>query len=152
VQEFAAAGVFITKFGVSGTGSGQFAGPTGIAVSTSGGIYVADAAGSRVEEWARSTWLPTIGKGPIGSGTTTYSYQTAEIGEEVILEPTQALAPSPPGVSCSPKLEKGCRALTFNYASSTTPQKWGKTTESSKPGEDHRGEPLTLAILRGLFW
>ncbi len=120
VQEFTPAGGFITKFGTSGTGSGQFVGATGIAVSPSNEIYVADGKGSRVEEWARSTWLPTISQGPLASGSTTYSYQTAEVGEEVLLEPAEALAPAPPGVSCSPTLEKGCRALTFNYASSTT--------------------------------
>lgn len=120
VEEFSAAGSFITKFGAAGTGSGQFSGPTGIGVSTAGNIYVADATGSRVEQWARSMWLPTIGEGPLPSASTTYAYQTAEVGEEVVLEPAQALAPAPPGVSCTPKLEKGCRALTFNYAASTT--------------------------------
>ncbi len=37
-----------------------------------------------------------------------------------ITEPTEALAPVPSGVSCSPELKPGCRALTFNYASATT--------------------------------
>lgn len=36
------------------------------------------------------------------------------------IEPTEALAPVPAGVSCSPELKPGCRALTFNYAESTT--------------------------------
>jgi RHS repeat-associated protein len=38
----------------------------------------------------------------------------------VIVEPTEALAPVPAGVSCSPTLKAGCRALTFNYAVSAT--------------------------------
>jgi sugar lactone lactonase YvrE len=134
VQEFKAAGTFITKFGTSGSGNGQFVAPSGVAVSTAGNIYVADAGGGPVEEWARSTWLPTIGEGPITSGSTTYSYQAAEVGEEVILEPAQALAPAPPGVSCAPKLEKGCRALTFNYASSTT-----ATGEKMSQWGDYKG-------------
>ncbi len=37
-----------------------------------------------------------------------------------IVEPTEALAPVPAGVSCSPELKPGCRALTFNYATATT--------------------------------
>ncbi|HXB63700.1 MAG TPA: 6-bladed beta-propeller [Solirubrobacteraceae bacterium] len=134
VEEFSAAGSFITKFGASGTGSEQFSGPAGIAVSTAGNIYVADAAGSRVEEWARSQWLPSIGEGPIPSARTTYAYQTAEVGEEVVLEPSEALAPAPPGVSCAPKLEKGCRALTFNYATSTT-----ATGENESQWGDYKG-------------
>jgi streptogramin lyase len=36
-----------------------------------------------------------------------------------ITEPTEALAPVPAGVSCSP-MKAGCRALKFTYASSTT--------------------------------
>lgn len=49
---------------------------------------------------------------------------------ETITEPTEALAPVPAGVSCSPELKRGCRALTFNYAESTTasgeaPEDWG---------------------------
>ncbi len=49
------------------------------------------------------------------AGGVKYTYQT--VGG--ITEPTQALAPVPAGVSCS-TLVKGCRALTFSYASSTT--------------------------------
>ncbi len=134
VEEFSAAGSFIAKFGASGTGSGQFSGPTGIGVSTAGNIYVADATGSRVEEWARSAWLPTIGEGPLPSASTTYAYQTAEVGEELVLEPAEALAPAPPGVSCAPKLEKGCRALSFNYATSTT-----ATGENEPQWGDYKG-------------
>jgi hypothetical protein len=37
-----------------------------------------------------------------------------------VTEPTEALAPVPAGVFCSPELKPGCRALTFNYASATT--------------------------------
>jgi RHS repeat-associated protein len=43
-----------------------------------------------------------------------------EAGAKPIIEPTEALAPVPAGVSCSPELKPGCRALTFNYAESTT--------------------------------
>ncbi len=134
VEEFSAAGSFITKFGTAGSGTGQFSGPTGVGVSTAGNIYVADATGSRVEEWARSMWLPTIGEGPLPSASTTYAYQTAEVGEEVVLEPAEAFAPAPPGVSCAPKLEKGCRALTFNYATSTT-----ATGEKESQWGDYKG-------------
>jgi streptogramin lyase len=53
-----------------------------------------------------------------------------EPGAHPIIEPTEALAPVPTGVSCSPELKAGCRALTFNYAESTTAtgetqSKWG---------------------------
>jgi RHS repeat-associated protein len=62
------------------------------------------------------------------TGVTKYSFQT--VGG--ITEPTQALAPAPAGVSCT-TLVRGCRALTFNYATTTTatgeaPSEWGDYT------------------------
>jgi RHS repeat-associated protein len=49
---------------------------------------------------------------------------------EGVTEPTQVLGPEPSGGACTSSLVKGCRALTFNYASSTTatgegPSEWG---------------------------
>ncbi len=35
-------------------------------------------------------------------------------------QPVEALGPVPAGVSCSPELKPGCRALSFNYATTTT--------------------------------
>jgi tripartite motif-containing protein 71 len=35
-------------------------------------------------------------------------------------QPAEALGPVPAGVSCSPELKPGCKALTFNYAATTT--------------------------------
>jgi RHS repeat-associated protein len=59
-------------------------------------------------------------------GSIKYTFQT--VGG--VTEPTQALAPVPAGVSCT-TLVKGCRALSFAYASSTTatgegPAEWGE--------------------------
>ncbi len=51
VQEFSAEGAFITAFGASGVGSGQLAGPRGIAVGSSGAIFIADSGNQRIEEW-----------------------------------------------------------------------------------------------------
>ncbi|HTA97090.1 MAG TPA: RHS repeat-associated core domain-containing protein [Solirubrobacteraceae bacterium] len=62
--------------------------------------------------------------GRVGA-VTKYTFQTVS----GITEPTEALAPPPPGVNCT-TLVMGCRALTFNYASTTTatgeaPSEWG---------------------------
>jgi RHS repeat-associated protein len=80
------------------------------------------------------TWMPTISKGPAATNTVTYAYETLTmtIGglPRKVTRPSEDLAPVPSGVSCSPTLERGCRALTFNYAENTTatgegPSEWG---------------------------
>ncbi len=51
VQEISATGAFLGSFGTSGTGTAQFAGPTGVAVGVSGAIYVADTENNRLVNW-----------------------------------------------------------------------------------------------------
>jgi tripartite motif-containing protein 71 len=51
VQEFSPEGSFITAFGSSGLGSGQLAGPRGVAAGASGQIYIADSGNQRIDEW-----------------------------------------------------------------------------------------------------
>ncbi len=72
-------------------------------------------------------WKATKQEGPLSSQTVLYTYQSVE----GVSEPTEALAPVPAGVSCSPKLTDGCRALSFAYAKETTatgeaPGEWGE--------------------------
>jgi RHS repeat-associated protein len=78
-----------------------------------------------------STWVPVSSEGPGTTGVVTYAYQTTK---ENVTEPTEELAPVAAGVSCSAKLEKGCRALTFSYASSTT-----ATGEASSEWGEYNG-------------
>jgi YD repeat-containing protein len=51
VEQFTSTGSFIGQFGASGTGNGQFKGPQGVAVNSSGGVYVVDSGNDRVQEW-----------------------------------------------------------------------------------------------------
>ena len=53
VQEFSPEGSFLSTFGSVGSGNGQFSFPEGVAVDSSGVIYVADTHNDRVEEWLR---------------------------------------------------------------------------------------------------
>lgn len=62
-----------------------------------------------------------------GLNKVTYIFQKTGEG---IVEPTAVIAPSPAGVECVKELVRGCRELSFNYASSTTasgegPEEWG---------------------------
>jgi RHS repeat-associated protein len=76
-------------------------------------------------------WEPSISEGADGTNAATFAYQTVEVAGTKLTEPTEELAPVPSGVSCSPTLNKGCRALKFVYATGTTatgeaPSQWGE--------------------------
>ena len=73
-----------------------------------------------------SLYLPVSFTGPSGTQATTFSFEETGSGET---RPSQALGPIPAGISCA-TLVRGCRALTFEYDSSTTssgsePSEWG---------------------------
>jgi RHS repeat-associated protein len=63
-----------------------------------------------------NTWVPSTLEGPDATNVTTYAFKTTG----GITEPTEVLGPVPAGVSCTPELVKGCRALGFVYATKTT--------------------------------
>ncbi|MFZ2049370.1 MAG: DUF6531 domain-containing protein [Solirubrobacteraceae bacterium] len=85
----------------------------------------------------RSEWMPTVSEGPVATDTTTDTYTTLEIEGKQVVEPLLELAPHPNAACEAPKqeneaakLERGCRALEFNYAKETTakgeaPSEWG---------------------------
>ena len=51
IQKFDEDGNFITKWGASGIGDGQFNSPHGVAVSTTGDVYVADSGNDRIQNF-----------------------------------------------------------------------------------------------------
>ena len=69
-----------------------------------------------------------MSEGAGGVDVTSFAYRL----ENGVVEPTEELAPVPAGVSCSPTLNKGCRALKFEYAGKETkapgegPGEWGE--------------------------
>jgi RHS repeat-associated protein len=77
-----------------------------------------------------NTWVPTTESGPNNTNVSTFSYQT--VGG--ITEPTEELASVAANVSCTSSLVRGCRALKFVYASSTT-----ATGEGSSQWGDYTG-------------
>jgi len=51
VEEFSSSGGYLGQFGATGVGNGQFNGPQGVAVTSTGNLYVVDENNGRVEEW-----------------------------------------------------------------------------------------------------
>ena len=141
VVEFSPSGSFLESFGsysVSGEGP-HFGGggPQDVAVSASGVIYVTDTGNNRLKAWARPSWYPTESTGALAASTTNVSYEAVERKGETAVEPLEALSPAPVGVSCGKtiaELKRGCRALSFNYAESTT-----ATGENESQWGDYKG-------------
>ena len=51
VSQFSAAGSLLTSFGTPGSGVGQLWGPLGVAVGSSGRVFIADTGNQRIAEW-----------------------------------------------------------------------------------------------------
>jgi streptogramin lyase len=76
-------------------------------------------------------WVPIAQEGPVPTDTVSYLYETVEVAGKKVTRPMEELA-AHPKVSCSPKMEPGCRALKFTYATKTKseigegPSEWGE--------------------------
>jgi tripartite motif-containing protein 71 len=131
VEEFNEKFEYVTKFGTKGTGTGEFTLPYGLAITQNGNIWVSDWGRSQIQKWTRQAWVPISTEGPTSGDTYKYTYRSVVVEGKAYAEPTEVLGPVPAGVSCTTKLEKGCRALSFTYSSATTAKgesasEWGE--------------------------
>ena len=104
--------------------------------NTKRAYYLKDpAAGTSTEFMLSSTakvWVPASQEGPVPTDTVSYFYETVEVGGKKITRPKEERGATPAKVSCSPKMEPGCRALKFTYATKTKseigegPTEWGE--------------------------
>ncbi|OON32074.1 hypothetical protein BSA16_07790 [Micromonospora sp. Rc5] len=92
--------------------------------STNSSYTLNDGAGNTVTFTRASTdpagiYMPASISTPGSGNTSTYSWEKVTLGTQDTMRPTQLLAPVPAGVSCT-ALVRGCRALNFSYATTTT--------------------------------
>lgn len=91
-----------------------------------------------------------------GLNKVSYTYEKTSEG---VVEPTAVIAPSPAKLECVKEFVRGCRELTFNYASATTakgeaPTEWGDYKSrltrvylhAWNPKAGEKGEMTTTAI------
>jgi len=74
VEKFVASGtsyVYSTTIGTSGSGAGQFAGPTAIAFDSGGNMWISDTPNNRVQKWIASgtTYVYNAQVGSVGTST-----------------------------------------------------------------------------------
>jgi secreted PhoX family phosphatase len=74
VEKFVASGtsyVYSTTIGTSGSGAGQFAGPTAIAFDSGGNMWISDTLNNRVQKWIASgtTYVYNAQVGSVGTST-----------------------------------------------------------------------------------
>jgi tripartite motif-containing protein 71 len=78
IQKFDANGNFITKWGSYGTGNGQFYSPRGIAVDSSGYVYVVDSGINRIQKFdAHGNFITKWGSEGTDNGQFKYPYGVA---------------------------------------------------------------------------
>lgn len=139
----------ITEYGLP---SGSY--PVGIAAGAEGTMWFTEYDGEKVGQITTQGQITEYGlpagSGPygiaVGPGDDVWfaDFETSKIGTITTgtLQPTAVLAPYPTGVSCAEEKEselvltlaRGCRALTFNYAKSTT-----ATGQAANQWGDYKG-------------
>ena len=99
--------------------------------------YLKDPAAGTSTKFALSStakvWLPAAQEGPVPTDSVSYLYETVEVAGKKVTRPAEERVATPAKVSCSPKMEPGCRALKFTYATTTKatgegPKEWGEYT------------------------
>ena len=78
IQKFDANGAYVMQWGTAGAGAGQFAAPTGIAVSAGNQVYVIDLGNSRVQRFTTSgAFQMQFGSLGVGPGQFNFPYDIA---------------------------------------------------------------------------
>jgi RHS repeat-associated protein len=121
----ATAATYAPQIGAEGFGLSWTANPDRFTLTDLDGNVVLF---TRPSGGAAGLYIPTSLTAPGSANTTTVSWELVP-GSTTQARPTRVLSPVPAGVSCA-TLVRGCKALTFAYASTTTatgtgPTAWG---------------------------
>ncbi|MFG1917607.1 RHS repeat-associated core domain-containing protein [Micromonospora sp. NPDC048898] len=95
---------------------------------------------TRVTGTAAGKYFPTSVTVPGSNQTTTLGWEKATVDGKEIVRPTRMLAPVQDGVNCT-TLTRGCRALTFTYATTTT-----ATGTAESAWGDHTGRVKEISF------
>jgi tripartite motif-containing protein 71 len=69
LERYTADNIFITKWGSDGSENGQFNSPAGIAIDSSGNVYVADSGNNRIQKFTSDgTFITAWGSEGKGNG------------------------------------------------------------------------------------
>ena len=121
---------FIKKWGIQGSGDGQFVYPHGIAIDSSGNVYVADSGNSRIQKFTSDgTFIREWGSG--GTGT----------GDGEFYEPTEIAIDSSGNVYVSDFAINRIQKFTSD---GTFIRKWG--TQGSGDGQFGYPGPMGIAV------
>src|SRR5262249_55717105 len=134
IQKFTSAGVFITKWGTSGGGDGQFNREAGVAVDAVGNVYVADNDNHRIQKFS-STGTFISKWGSVGSATGQFINPTGiTVDAATSTSRTSTTIESRSSVARAPRRPKGVPASCSSGArrapatdSSTLPSPRGST-------------------------
>ncbi|MEU0551373.1 RHS repeat-associated core domain-containing protein [Micromonospora sp. NPDC005979] len=95
---------------------------------------------TRVPGSAAGKYFPTSVTVPGSNQTTTLGWEKATVAGKEVVRPTRMLAPVQDGINCT-TLTRGCRALTFTYATTTT------ATGTAEPAwGDHTGRVKEISF------
>ncbi len=79
IQKYTFQGTYVTQWGAAGSGNGEYLHPRGVAVVSSGSVYVADYENHRIQKTSTSgafvtKWGANLGDGTSGSGNGEFRY------------------------------------------------------------------------------
>ncbi|MBI5095677.1 MAG: SMP-30/gluconolactonase/LRE family protein [Candidatus Hydrogenedentes bacterium] len=87
IVKLTSSGAYVTRWGLLGSGEGQFSNPQGLAVNTSGDVIVADSGNSRIQVFA-PTPLPRPVVGSVSPPQTLNGVVTASIQADGVVGPS----------------------------------------------------------------